>query len=118
MVGRTSRWSGSGLETLPKVQAWTGGPPEDPGVLGDPLGGPGVVWRPSRRSRSGLETLPKVQAWTGGPPEDPGVLGDPPGGPGVVWRPFRRVRMPSQSSGSGREALSMVWEWSSGHIVG
>ena len=64
---------------------------------------------PFRMSGSSREALPDVREWSGGPP----------GGPGVVVRPFRRsgsgreallndrewVGMPSQMSGSGREAL-------------
>ena len=50
MVGRPSRRSGSGEETLPKVRKWSGDPP----------GGPEVIGRPFRRSGSGREILPEV----------------------------------------------------------
>ena len=50
VVGRPSRWSGSGRETLPEVRKWSG----------DPLGGLKVVVGPSRGSRSGRETLSEV----------------------------------------------------------
>ena len=41
--------SGSGLEALPEVREWLGGPPAS-------LGG---VWRPFTMSGSGRESLPK-----------------------------------------------------------
>ena len=53
--------SKSGLEVLPDVREWSGGPP---GYLE-------VVWRPSRMSRSGQEPLLDVREWSGGPPRYP-----------------------------------------------
>ena len=58
MVIRPYRRSGTGRETLPKVQNWS----EDvPGVAE-------VVGRPSLTSGSGRETLPGVRNWSGHSP--------------------------------------------------
>ena len=46
--------SGSGRETLPDVQEWSGGPPESSGV----------VAKLSRMSGSGREALPDVWEWS------------------------------------------------------
>ena len=75
MVGRPSRWSGSGLEAfrrvrmpsrksgggreaLTVVREWSGG---HLGGLGPHPGCPGVVVRPSSSFGSGRDTLPKVR---------------------------------------------------------
>ena len=71
MVGRPSRRSGSGRETLPEVQRYQETLPESgtgretlPEVrkwLADPPGGPEIVGRPSQRSGSGRKTLSVVR---------------------------------------------------------
>ena len=58
-------------------------------------------------SRSGREVHSEVRESTGGPPGSPGVVGVPPGCPGVVRRSFRK-------SGSVRDGLTDVREWSGG----
>ena len=52
--------SESGLETLPAVREWSGGPPGCPGA---PTECPAVVERPSQMSRNGREALLDVQKW-------------------------------------------------------
>ena len=69
-VGRPSRRSGSGRETLPKVLNRSGDLPRSPEVKVEL----------SRKFGSGRETLPVVRRWSG----------DPPGGLKVVGRPSRR----------------------------
>ena len=75
-----------------------------------------MVGRPSRRSRRGRDAVRKCRKWLVGPPVGPGVVVSPTpevqqwsvgptGGPGVV-------RTPSRRSGSGRDALPEVREWS------
>ena len=54
VVGRPSRMSRGGRESLPNGWEWTGVPPECPGV----------VRRPSRMSGSGREALPDVREWS------------------------------------------------------
>ena len=54
MVGRTSRRSVGGRETLPEVRKWSR----------DPSGFPEVVGRTSRRSVGDRETLPEVRKWS------------------------------------------------------
>ena len=71
MVGRSSRRSGPGWETLPEVWKWSGNPAGVPKVVGDPSegsevvgtppGGPEVVGRPYWRSGSGQEVLPHLR---------------------------------------------------------
>ena len=51
LVGRPSRRSGSGLETLPLIYKWSG----------DSIGGLEVVGRPFRRFGSGMETVLEVR---------------------------------------------------------
>ena len=58
VVGRPSRMSGSGRESLPDVREWLRGPP----------GCPEVVERPYRMSGSGGEDLPDVWQGSGDPP--------------------------------------------------
>ena len=91
---------GSGRETLPDVpEGWKSLPDvqklsEGPlGRAGGPIGCPGVVRRPSRLSRCG--EMPSSMSLR------------PRGCTGVFGRP-------SRMSGSGREALSDVWEWLGG----
>ena len=91
VVGRPSRRSGSGQETLPEVRKWSGDPPGGSKVVGRPFRGPELVGRHSRevrkwsgdtheRSGSGRVTLPEVRRWSE----------DRPGGPEVVGKPARR----------------------------
>ena len=81
VVGRHFQRSGSGRETLLKVQMWSGDPP----------GGSEVVERPSRRSGSNRGTLPEVRSsgsdwgtltevrkWSGTLPEVQKWSGHPP----------------------------------------
>ena len=56
-------------------------------------------------SESGRKTLPNAWEWSKGYPECPGVVGGPSGYPGVA-------KIPSRTSGSGREAIPDVLEWS------
>ena len=79
--------SGSGLEALPNVREWSGGPPACPGVVERPSrmcgSGPDTLTmsrktsrmtrRTSRMSRSGREDLADVREWSGGPPGCPGI---------------------------------------------
>ena len=51
------------------------------------------------------EAHPYVREWSGDPPSCLRVVGGPPGCPGVV-------ESRSQMSGSSREYLTDVWEWS------
>ena len=81
MVGRPSRWSGSGSRTLPEVQKWSGDPP---GCLN-------VVGSSSRRCKTGRETFAEVRKWSGDPPEG-----------------AKPVGRPSQKSGSKSGALPEV----------
>ena len=102
--------SGSGLEALPDVREWSGGPPECPGVVG----------RPFRMSRSGREALPMSRSDQEALPDGrdalpksesgPDTLSDVrersgvnPGCRGVVGRPSKMFK-------SGREALPNVQE--------
>ena len=90
MVGRPSRLSRSGRETLPEVRNLSEDPLRGPKLVGRPSEGPEEVGIPSQRSESGWETLPEVRKcletvpevwnWLGGPPGDPKVLGDRPEG--------------------------------------
>ena len=73
-VWRPSRMSGSGLEALPDVWEWSGGPPGCPVVVGKPSWMSG---RPSRMSKSGREALADVREWSGGPAVCPVVVGRP-----------------------------------------
>ena len=101
-----SRMSGSGRDALPDVRQLSRGP----------TGCPAVVGTPSRLSGSGREALPNVREWSGCPPGCQGVVGVAlpevrewsgglPGCSGVVGRT-------SRMSGSGREALPDVQEFS------
>ena len=74
VVGRPSRMSGSGWETLMDVRDRSGDPPGCPGVVGVP-GCPGVVGRLSRMPGSGLVALPDVREWSGGLQGCPGEVG-------------------------------------------
>ena len=80
MVGRSSRRSRSGRETLLEVQKWSGDPFCGQVVVGRHHRGSEVVGRPSQRSGSGQETIPEIQKRSGDPPRSPEVVG----------RPFRR----------------------------
>ena len=80
MVGRPSRRSGNGRETLLEGWNWSE----------YPLRGPEVVGRRIRRSASGRETFPEVRKWLGDLPGGPEVVRNPLGGPGLVRRPYRR----------------------------
>ena len=112
--GRLSWMSGSGQEALPDVREWSGGH----------LGCPRVVGRPSLMSGSGRESNLNVQKWTGGPPGCPGVVERHCQMSGSVGKPSRMsgrtagsagvFRRPSRMSGSGRDTLSDVREWSVG----
>ena len=84
MVGRPSRRFGSGRETLPEDQMWSGALPEVRTWSGDLPGGPELVGRPSSRSRTARETFSEVRNWSGDYLEGPKLL-----------------RRPSQKSGSG-----------------
>ena len=62
MVGRPFQSSNSGLEALPQVREWSGGPSVGfQEWSGGTPAGPGVLGRPSCRSRSGREALSQVQ---------------------------------------------------------
>ena len=61
MVGRPTRRSASGLETLLEVREWSGGLPEDWEWSGGLSRGPEVVVRPSRRSGNGQEAFLEVR---------------------------------------------------------
>ena len=83
VVGRPTRMSRSGLETLldvwewfgalpyvrewlesfPDVWQWSGGLPGCPGVVGRPIECPGVVGRPSGMFGSSCEAFPEVHKW-------------------------------------------------------
>ena len=88
MVGRPSRRSGSGRQTLSEVWKWSVDTRGGPKWSGDPPGGPEVVRILPQRYGTGREIFTKVRKWSG----------DPPGSPEVVERPSRR-------SESGRENL-------------
>ena len=128
-VREGSRMSRRGREALPNVRALSEGPHGCLGVVGRPswmslrVGRPFRMcgkpsWlsesarRPSEMSGSGRESipydqgalpnvryslviLPDVREWSGGPPGCPGIVG---------W--------PSRMSGSGRDSLPNVQEWS------
>ena len=108
MVGRQSRKSGKGRETLLEVCEGLKGPPKTwKGQMAHPEvressgytpGSLGRVGRLSQKSWSSRETLSHVWKWYGGPPGCPGV---------VLGRPARMSR-------SGRDILLDVWEWSRG----
>ena len=114
VVGRPSRMSERGLETLPDVrgdqgalmdvQQWSEVSPECREWSNVSPGCPRVVRRRSQMSVSGRKALPEVWDWWGGPLR---CTGGPPKCQEVVGRP-------SQMFGSGREALPNVWEWSGG----
>ena len=137
VVWRPSQKSGCGRESFPDVWQWSVGPTDVrkwsgvpsgcPEVIGRPSRCPGVVDKPSGMSRSGWEyfrisvsgrlALPDVWEWLLGPPGCPGVVGSSSGCPGVVGSPSGYpgvVVWLSRMSGSGREALSDVLEWSGG----
>ena len=105
---------GSGREGLPVVREWLEGPS---GCPGDPLGCSGVVRRLTQMSESGQEVIPHFREWSVGPPGGQAVVGsssrirewsgDPHGCQAGLGRP-------SQMSGSCREALTDVKEWSGG----
>ena len=101
MVGRQSRRSGSGQETLPEVRKWSG----------DPIGGSELVGRRSQRSGTGRKTLPEARKCSetlrrsGSGWETVSEVRKwsrvSPGGPELVRRPYRR-------SGSDLESLPEV----------
>ena len=91
MVGRPSRISKSGRETLPEIRKWSGDPLKGLELVGRPFRRSEVVGRLSRRSETGRETLLEVRNW----------LGVSPGGPELVETPSRR-------SITGRENLPVV----------
>ena len=115
--------SGSGVEALPNVREWSGGPPECPQL----------VVRPSLMSESGKEALmesgcgqeafPDVWEWSGALSNVRDRSRGPPGCPGVVRKPYPMsaiaqvatrcpgvIKKPSQMSRSGREALPDIRE--------
>ena len=100
----------SGWEALSDIHEWSGGPP----------GCSGVVGRPSRMSGSGLEALPDVSVWSGVHTRCLRLVGRPPRCLGVVGRfswMSGSCRKAPRISGSGREALLDVREWSGGPPV-
>ena len=105
MVGRPSRRSGNGRETLLEVRKWSGGPK----LVGTPSRrfGSGRETLPEFRkwSRSGWGTLPKVRKRSKTLPKVRKRLGDPPGVPKVVGGH-------SRISGSGRDTVPEVRKWS------
>ena len=90
VLGRPSRMSGSGRETIPDLRKLSGVPLKVFKSLPDVWG-----WR---------QALLDVRQFSG---RRPGCLEGPPGGPGVVRRPFRMSGSGgclSRMSGSGQEA--------------
>ena len=81
--------SGSGRKAIPNVWEWSGGPRENPGVVGGLFGCPRVVGKTSQMSVSVRQTLPDVREW---------------------WEALPDVRKTSRISGSGPEALMDVQE--------
>ena len=77
VVERPSRRSGSGRETLPKVQNWSETHPEVRKWSGDPPSGPGLVGRSFHSSGSSRKAYLEVRKWSG----------DNPGGSELVGRP-------------------------------
>ena len=68
-------------------------------------------------SGSGREVLPDVQVCSRGSPRSPGVVGTPSQMYGSGWETLPDIRVvewPSRMSGSCREALTDVREWSGG----
>ena len=68
-------------------------------------------------SGSGHQAIPVVREWSGDHPKCLLVVGRPPGCPGVVEMPSRmfiRGREATRMSGSNREVLPVVREWSVG----
>ena len=92
MVGRPSRWDGSGPIALPVGRK---GPR-------DPTGGLAWVGRPWRLAGTGQETLPAPRRHREALPKDREGSGGPPRGPGAVRRPSRRA-------GRGQGALLEGW---------
>ena len=91
MVGRPSRRLRRGRGAVRKFQKW---------LVGH-LGGPEVVVSPT------LE----IRQWSKGPPNGPKMVGK-------LCRKSKSGRRPPRRSGSGREALSKVWECSGGYTGG
>ena len=72
---------------------------------------------PSRMPGSGRDALQVVQEWAEFSPNVYGWSAGPPGCPGVVGRPYRTSGIDvstSRMSGTGRETLLDVREWSVG----
>ena len=74
LFGKSSRRSGTDLETLPGSRSGRETHPEVRNWSGNLPGGPELVGRPSRRSGTRRETIPEVRKWSG----------DTPGGPDLV----------------------------------
>ena len=84
--------SGSGWESLPDIQEWSGVSLRYSGVVVRPSQMSGRSGRPSRMSGSCRENLPDIQEWSVGPRRYPEVVG-----------------RPSRMSVSGLESLPDVW---------
>ena len=93
VLGRPSRMSGSGRETIPDFRKLSGVSLEVFKFLPDVWG-----WR---------QALLDVRQFMG---DRPGCLGGPPGCPGVVGRPARKFGSLYRMSESARETLSDVRE--------
>ena len=103
-----TRMSSSCREALLDVRKWSGDLPGCVGVVGGPLGCPGVIGMPSTMSWCGREAFTNVLVWLGGLHGCPGVVGKLSLMSGSVGRPSRMSassREAPQMSGSGRKAL-------------
>ena len=124
VIGRSSRVSGSGQDTLPDVlvgwkafpdvwqlsggpPGYAGGTPACPAVVGRPYQ---KFWRPSRKFGNGLYTLPDVPEGWEALPNVRQLMSGPSEYAGGPPSCLRVVGRPSQMTGSGWVALPDVWE--------